>query len=179
MPNVYIEGDVLFLQGVIANGLPGAFSNPKSKAAVLSVEIVDFAYFNDTIANQSSKTQITPPGTNYYPPGGDYALAKSGMFRFQFVVEGLDQQASDELYTALTQTGTCSPGNRGVYAVLDYIYGTGATCTMDSTSATLVLAEPLSLPPKNNARGGQRGWGAVSGVAWAIVGAVAIFAISG
>jgi len=175
LPNIYVEADVLFLQGVIGYGLPGSFSNPKTHASALQVEITDYAYFNDTVANQSPKTQITPPKNNYWPAGGDYALAKSALYKFRFVVQGLDQAASDALYTALTKDGNFAACaiKTGTYQLLDLLFGTGAKCTMDSSAASVVLADPLVLPPKNGAaRGGLAGSGA--GMLWALVGLVAV-----
>jgi len=163
-PSVYNEAQVLYLQGVLSFGLPkgsGGFSNPKSKTSVLQVEIIDFAYFNDTVPNQNPATnQLTPTdGTNYFPPGGDYAAAKSGLFRFQFVVQGLDQQESDALYSAITTVGICTKSKLGNYDILAYLYGAGAECTLDAapSGATVLLAEPLSLPPKNDASRVRRG----------------------
>lgn len=164
-PSMYNEAQVLYLQGVLSFGLPegsGGFSNPKSKTSVLQVEIVDFAYFNDTVPNQNAGiNQLTPTdGTNYFPPGGDYAAAKSGLFRFQFVVQGLNQQESDALYSAITTVGICTKSKLGNYDILAYLYGAGAECTLDAAAsgATVLLAEPLSLPPKNDAsRGVRRG----------------------
>lgn len=153
MPSVYKEDQVLTLQGVISLNLPG-FDISRTKAPVMQVEIIDFAYFNDTVDNQGPSTQLTPiNGSTYFPSGGDYTLAVSGMFRFQIVVQGFDQQESDALYSKLTVSGTCSKGSIGAYDILVYVYGaqSHATCTIEDPAPTLFVAEPLILPAKSSA----------------------------
>jgi hypothetical protein len=85
------------------------------------------------------------------------------MFRFQFVVQGISQEESDSLYSRLTAVGgkgACSPAkNTGTYDLLVFLYGgasSRATCTMESSGPTVLLAEPLSPTPSNAAGAGRR-----------------------
>jgi len=165
MPNMYDENAVLTLQGVISYGLLPEFDISRTKAPVLQVEIIEFAYYNSTVqAGQSTATQLTPVnGSTYFPPHGDYTSAVSGMFRFQFVVQGISQEESDSLYSRLTAVGgkgACSPAkNTGTYDLLVFLYGgasSRATCTMESSGPTVLLAEPLSPTPSNAAGAGRR-----------------------
>ena len=146
--NVYDENDIVFFQGVLSMNL---LWNDQSitQTASLQVEILNYAYFNSTIDEQSSATQLTPSsGELYVPYRGDFTDAKSARYDFQITLQGLTQEEADDIYVELTTNQVCSQDGSGI---LRYLYGEGAKCVNVSSSATLFRAEPFALPPKSRA----------------------------
>ena len=86
--NIYDEKDVVQFSGLLSLNLLWDSDSPTSQAA-LDVEVLNYAYFNDTIGNQSDLTQITPLNGSIYqnPFQGDFVNAVSGRFDFQIVVQ--------------------------------------------------------------------------------------------
>ena len=141
LPNMYDENDVVFFQGVMSMNLLWDDNSP-TKQAALQVEILNYAYFNSTIADQSNSTQLTPlDGSLYFPFTWDYLNATSARFDFQFTLQGMDQAQSATFLDELTNNQACSKGNGG--GILRLLYGAGAECRNVSTVAQIFVAEPI------------------------------------
>lgn len=141
--NMYDENNVLTLQGVISLGVQPWFDLTYSKAPVLQVQIIDYAYFNETTAFQSTFTQLTPiNGSIYYPSTEDYKIAGtqgSVMFKFQVVVLGLGASQAHTLYQEFLTNCNGPSGLLGLFA------GANARCTLDTPVPVTFDADPLQV----------------------------------
>jgi hypothetical protein len=147
--NVYDENDVVFFQGVMSLNLLWDDKSP-TKMAALQVEILNYAYFNSTIEDQSPATQLTPAdGTLYYPAGGDFSAAKSARYDFQFVLQGLNEAESATFYNQLVNEQVCSSGKGA--DVLKFLYGAGAHCINVVNKPAIFAAQPIIPPAKGAA----------------------------
>jgi len=150
--NVYDENKVVEFQGVMSLELLWESTDPTAMAS-LQVEVLNYAYYNSTIANMSPETLLTPAnGTLYYPYTWDYLSATSVRIDWQFVLQGRDLAQSEYFYNQLTQEKTCSVGKGD--EILKIVYGDAAKCINVSPSATMFNAEPIIPPPKSSASRG-------------------------
>jgi hypothetical protein len=139
--NVYDEDSVVTFQGALTYQLLWNNDDATSIAA-MQAQVVNYAYFNDTIQNQSNKTQLTPlDGEMYDPPGGDYTAAVSARYDFQIAVQGQTQEEADQMLHDLMTDYACSGK---VTSSLELYRGLEPACKNVVTEPTIFVAEPIT-----------------------------------
>jgi hypothetical protein len=143
--NIYDADKVVEFSGVLSFGIFWDNDSP-TKQGALGVEILNFAYFNSTIEEQSDSTQLTPLDGSLYstPFQGDFTKAKSARYDFQFVLQGKTQKESDDILTVLTDKQGCSSAG----SLMPFLY-TNPTCVNITQEAKVFVANPIIATAKS------------------------------